>query len=84
MEIPIVSIVANKCSQLLISSGVNLQCQKGEQNIDKYPEQYVKRTMARWHEKRSHRPSTWSQLLLVLQEIGLKQLSQQIEVFMKG
>ena len=90
MGIQIVSVMAEHHSTLTSSSGVELQ-----PSVDYYgreiaipdantePAKYVEEVILRWSAGRSHRP-TWRQLLIVLQDIGLVQLSQQIQEFIKG
>ena len=91
MGIQIVSALANIHSQLTTTSGVQLQVQ-----LDKFggmialpdpqtdPGQYVEEVFSQWSAGRSLRPPTWRHLLEVLRDIGLVELSQQIEMFMKG
>ena len=88
MGIQIVSALANNHSRLI--SGVQLQEQ------DKYrwkivlpdpqrdPGQYVTEVFSQWSAYHCHRHPTWRDLLEVLRDIGLVELSQQIDTFMKG
>ena len=82
MGIQIVSALANIHSQLVITSGVQLQEQ------DEYDSQtagwYVEEVFSQWSAGHSHRPPTWRHLLEVLRDIGLVDLTQQIDTFMKG
>ena len=90
MGIQIVSALANNHTQLMNACGVLLQEQ------DKYgrkialpdpqtaPSRYVEEVFSQWSAGRSHRPPTWRHLLEVLRDIGLVELSQQIDTFMKG
>lgn len=91
MGIQIVSVLANKYSVLETSSGVKLMdrfdSRKGEVTFtysEKNPVLKVREITRQWLWGRSHRPPTWKQLLDVLQDIDLTELSQQIEAFMKG
>ena len=90
MGIQIVSALANKHSQLMNASGVQLQSQDeyGRQIVlpdpQRDPGRYVEEVFSQWSAGRSHRPPTWRHLLEVLREIGLVELSQQIDAFMKG
>ena len=90
MGVEIVSVLAELYSPLTSSSGVKLQSRDvvGNKialpNPKKSPAQYVVEVMLQWSAGRSSRPPTWRQLLIVLRDIGLIQLSQQIEEFMKG
>ena len=93
MGIQIVSALANNHSQLMNASGLQLQAQD---EYDEYgweivlqdpqtdPGRYVKEVFSQWSAGRSHRPPTWRHLLEVLRDIGLLELSQQIDTFMKG
>ena len=90
MGIQIVSALTNNHSQLKNASGVQLQEQ------DKYgweivlpdpqrdPGRYVEEVFSQWSAGRSYRLPTWRHLLKVLRDIGLLELSQQIDTFMKG
>ena len=75
--IQIVSVLANSHSQLAKSTGVVLP----DLDPRKDPVRYVTRVIFTWRE-RDH--PTWQQLLDVLQDIGLTELSQQIDAFMRG
>ncbi len=93
MGIQIVSVLASSyISKLTSSSGVTeLQQEFDEEGknialpdplID--PICYVEEVIAQWSRGHSDRLPTWRQLFLVLQDIGLPELSQQMEAFMKG
>ena len=82
MGIQIVSALASIHSQLTTTSGVQLHGFPPDPDI--YPDQYVKKVISQWSEGHSLRPRTWRHLLEVLRDIGLLELSQQIEMFMKG
>ena len=90
MGIQIVSALANNHSQLKSASGVQLQEQDkyGRQIVypdpQRYPGRYLEEVFSQWSNGRSHRPPTWRHLLEVLRDIGLVELSQQIDTFMKG
>ena len=89
MGIQIVSALANIHSQLITTSGVQLQLdeygwKKPLPNPQRDPGRYVEEVFSQWSAGRSHRPPTWRHLLEVLRDIGLLELSQQIETFMKG
>ncbi len=74
MGIDIESVLANSHSQLTQSTGVELP--------DLHPQtDHVEQVIVTW--RRLHHP-TWQQLLDVLQDIGLAELSQQIDAFMRG
>ncbi len=77
MGIDIVSVLANSHSQLTKSTGVELP----DLNPQIDPMYYATRLFVTWCEL--HHP-TWQQLLDVLQDIGLTELSQQIDAFMRG
>ncbi len=77
MGIDIVSVLANSYSQLSKSTGVGLTVRDPQ----KVPEYYVTRLLVTWCERRH---PTWQHLLEVLQNIGLTELSQQIDAFMRG
>ena len=91
MGIQIVSVLAERHSALTSSSGVELQ-----PHVDYYghdialpnpntkPAKYVEEVIFQWSAGRSRRFPTWRQLLTVLQDIGLVDLSQQIQEFIKG
>ena len=91
MGIEIVSVLAESHSTLTSSSGVELQ-----PRVDYYgrkialpdlntePAEYVKEVILQWSAGCSRRFPTWRQLLTVLQDMDLIQLSQQIEEFIKG
>ena len=90
MGIQIVSALANNHSRILNASGVQLQEQ------DEYgweivlpdpqsdPGRYVEEVFFQWSAGHSIRPPTWRHLIEVLRHIGLLELSQQIDTFMKG
>ena len=89
MGIQIVSVLAEHHSTLTSSSGVELQ-----PRVDDYgdeipdantePAKYVEEVIFQWSAGRSRRFPTWKNLLSVLQDIGLVDLSQQIQEFIKG
>ena len=89
MEIQIVSALANNHSQLMNASGVEPQLDQGGRKIV-FPDPltdpglYVKEVFAQWSAGHSHHPPIWRHLLEVLRDIGLLELSQQIDTFMKG
>ena len=90
MGIQIVSALANIHYQLMITSRVLLK-EQGRYGLwralpdpQRDPGQYVEEVISQWSAGRSHRPPTWRHLLEVLRDIGLVELSQQIEMFMKG
>ena len=90
MGIQIVSALANIHSQLTTTLGVQLQehyryRRRGAlPDPQRDPGRYVKEVFSQWSAGLSHRPPTWRHLLEVLRDIGLVDLSQQIEMFMKG
>ena len=90
MGIQIVSALANIYSQLTTTSGVQLQkqdeyaCQIVLPDPRTDPGQYVEDLFSLWSAGHSHRPPTWRHLLELLQDIGLQELSRQIDTFMKG
>ena len=92
MGIEIMSALGNNHSQLTTSSGVILQTRKDHWGNDiallpdpqREPVLYVEEVIIQWSMGRSPRPPTWKHLLEVLQEMGLRELSQQIEAFMRG
>ena len=90
MGIQIVSVLAEHHSTLTSSSGVELQprVHRGHDialpDPNTEPAKYAEEVILQWSAGRSHRPPTWRQLLMVLQDVGLIQLSQQIQEFIKG
>ena len=88
MGIQIVSALANIHSKLITTSGVQLQLQVQLRIVfpdpQRDPGQYVEEVFSQWSAGHSHRPPTWRHLLEVLRDIGLQELSQQIDTFMKG
>ena len=90
MGILIVSVLAEIHSTLTSSSGVELQprMDDGDEialpDPNAEPAKYVKEVILQWSAGRSRRSPTWRQLLTVLQDMDLIQLSLQIEEFMKG
>ena len=89
MGIQIVSALANIHSQLTTTSGVQLQLNRYGRQValpdpQTDPGRYVKEVFSQWSAGRSHRPPTWRHLLEVLRDIGLVELSQQIDTFIKG
>ena len=93
MGIQIVSALANNHSQLLTTSGVQLQELQEKYKYGRKiafpdpqtdPGRYVEEMFSQWSAGRSHRLPTWRHLLEVLRNIGLPELSQQIDTFMKG
>ena len=86
MGIQIKSVVANVHSQFTTSSGVTIY--EGRQltlpDPNKYPVNYIEKVIVQWSIGRGRHPPTWRHLLDVLQDIGLIELSQQIETFLKG
>ena len=89
MGIQIVSVLAKCHTKLTSSSGVELQprTHHGREialpDANTEPAEYVEEVILQWSARRSHCP-TWRQLLTVLQDIGLVDLSQQIQEFMEG
>ena len=91
MGIQIVFVLAELHSTLTSSSGVELQpcvdddgLEIGLPDPNTKPAKYVEEVMLQWSAGRSRRSPTWRQLLTVLQDMDLIQLSQQIEEFVKG
>ena len=90
MGIQIVSVLAEHHSTLTSSSGVELQprVHRGHEialpDANREPAKYVEEVIFQWSARRSYRFPTWVQLLTVLQDIGLVDLSQQIQEFIKG
>ena len=91
MGIQIVSVLAERHSALTSSSGIELQPRVDDDgdeialpNPNTEPAKYVEEVIFQWSAGRSHRFPTWRQLLTVLQDIGLVDLSQQIQEFIKG
>ena len=91
MGIQIVSVLAEHHSTLTSSSGVELQPRVDDDGDEialpdpnTEPAKYVDEVIFQWSAGRSHRFPTWRQLLTVLQDIDLVQMSQQIEEFIKG
>ena len=93
MGIEIVSVLAKHSTKLASSSGVT---QKPRRDChghvlqlplfdpERKPSQQVVKVISQWSEGHSHRPPTWEELLVVLRDIDLLQLSQSIEDFMNG
>ena len=91
MGIQIVSVLAEHCTTLTSSSGVELQPRVDHRGREialpdpsMKPAKYVEEVMLQWSAGRSRRSPTWRQLLTVLQDMDLIQLSLQIEEFIKG
>ncbi len=89
MGIQIKSVLANVHSQFTTSSGVTLATTyEGRQftlpDPNKDPVSYIEKVIVWWSMGHSTRPPTWRHLLDVLQDIGLIELSQQIEAFLRG
>ncbi len=93
MGIQIVSVLASSYISKLTSSSVVTELQQKfdeegknialpDPQID--PICYVEEVIAQWSRGHSNRLPTWRQLFLVLQDIGVPELSQQMEAFMKG
>ena len=91
MGIRIVSALAKVYSKVTTRSGLQPE---GVRDDDGYeielanpqdkPSKYVMEVMYWWSTGHSYRPCTWRELLDVLREVGLQELSQQIEAYMKG
>ena len=91
MGIQIVSVLAEHHSTLTSSSKMELQPRVDDDGYEvalpdpnTEPAKYVEEVILQWSAGRSRRPPTWRQLLTALQDIGLVQLSQQIQEFIKG
>ena len=91
MGIQIVSLLTEHHSKLTSSSGVELEPHVNDYRYEKAlpdpntePAKYVEEVIFQWSVGHSCRCPTWRQLLTVLQDIGLVDLSQQIQEFMKG
>ena len=83
MGVHIVSVLANIHYQL--TTGVQLNVDKrGLPDPQTAPGEYVEVVISQWSAGHSPRPSTWRELLQVLQDIGQLEMRQQIEAFMKG
>ena len=91
MGIQIMSVLNERHSTLTSTSGVELQPRVGhygdkialpDPNME--PAKYVEEVILQWSAGRSRHPPTWRQLLTVLQDMNLTQLSRQIEEFIKG
>ena len=81
MGVQIASVLATVWSNLTIMSGVKL---KTHPDPETQPEDYVHEVILQWCMGHSLRPPSWKELLQVIQDIGLEDLKQQIEAFMKG
>ena len=90
MGIQIVSVLAEHHSTLTSLSGVELQprANRGREialpDANTEPAKYVEEVILQWSAGHSHRRPNWRQLLTVLQDIGLVDLSQQIQEFVNG
>ncbi len=89
MGIQIKSVLANIHSQFTTSSGVMLVTTYEGRKLTlsdphKDPVSYIEKVIVWWSIGRGRHPPTWRHLLDVLQDIGLIELSQQIEAFLKG
>ncbi len=89
MGIQIKSVLANVHSHFTTSSAVMLVATyEGMQltlpDPNKDPVSYIEEVIFQWSIGRGLHPPTWRHLLDVLQDIGLIELSQQIEAFLKG
>ena len=91
MGIQIVSVLAERHSSLTSSSGVELLPRVDDDGDEialldpnTEPAKYVEELIFQWSAGRSRRFPTWRQLLTVLQDMDLVQMSQQIEEFIKG
>ncbi len=80
MGIQIFPDLANKHSELATLSGVNTRLPEFEEN----PVLYIQEVIAQWSRGNSHHPPSWGQLLQVLWDIGLTELGEEIEKFLKG
>ena len=81
MGIEIVSVLA-KYSTKLASSAVGRL--KPYYDPQEHPGEYMLKVISWWSAGKSHRSPTWGELLSVIQDIGHKKLSQQIEDFMRS
>ena len=83
MGIQIVSALAKVYSEVATRAGLQL---KGVRLPDpqEEPSNYVNEVISLWSAGHSHLPPTWRELLDVLQDVGLLELSQQIEAYMEG
>ena len=91
MGIQIVSVLAEHHSSLTSSSGVELLPRVDDDGDEialpdpnTEPAKYVEEVIFQWSAGRSRHFPTWRQLLTVLQDMDLVQMSQQIEEFIKG
>ena len=84
MGIKIVSILAKNPAKLASASGMKHQRFFGFNVPLQQHSQNVKEVIFQWSGGHNYRPPTWEGLLDVIQEIGHKRLSDQIEDFMKG
>ena len=91
MEVEIVSAIANIHYQLTVTSGVQLRSQIDRHGYEmalpdpqREAGQYVEEVISQWSAGHSPHPPTWRKLLQLLQDIGLQEIRQQIEGYMKG
>ena len=91
MEIQIMSTLAMIYSQLTAKSGVKLKAEVDKRGNEialpdpqTDPIQYLEEVISQWSAGCSHLSPTWRHLLKVVRDIGLIELSQQIETYMKG
>ena len=94
MGIQIKSVLADVHSQFTTSSGVKtygvmlVTAYEGRQltfpDPNKDSVSYIEEVIVQWSIGHGRHPPTWRHLLDVLQDIGLIELSQQIEAFLKG
>ena len=83
MGIQIVSALVNVYSEVATRSGLQLEGVKlPDPHVE--PSKYVNEVISLWSAGHSDRPPTWRELLNVLRDVGLLELSQQIEAYMKG
>ncbi len=79
-DIQIESVLGNNVSQLMASIGMD----KPLLLLDALAFRGVRHIFREWCIGKGNRPPTWRQLLNVLEDIGLQELSQHIEEVMKG
>ena len=91
MGIQIRSVLANIHAQLATTAGVKLKARVNRHgkeiplpNPDTDPGHYVDEVIFQWSAGNGNHPPTWKYLLEILQDIGLLELSQQINMYMKG
>lgn len=79
--INIMTLLADKCKQLMLEIGLTLEPQAKSKTSPKLNVNFI---FKQWESGKSTQPPTWRSLLKILRKLNFNDMSQQIEDFLLG